>query len=337
MISSSEDNSKQLVNKENLKSKINSLNPCEECFDISIKKFSPLKDVIDFESLNNSYKRCQCGKRPLDIVMSHILKIMIEEGIASENANLRKDTPTPLPTVFYSANNSQFIGEDSLLLIHPKFNKKIALRLVNEIDEIRGVLKGDPIVTVGILNKDAGIENYELLAGSDIRSDVINTFIQNEDLNQIIINKEQSKINIEVASTTETKLLKLYNYLKQDEFQGDISKLKVIDGTCGAGACSIFLLKYGFKNLILNDIYKEAINTSLKNLEINGFNYELVEDLDEVAVGKNFKVYNMAFEDLALNFGKNEFDLCVVDGFLNTDCTSIENAAYSIAKNVLII
>lgn len=338
MISSSEDNSKKLVSKDNLKNKINNLNQCDNCVDISIKKFSPLKDVIDFNSLDNSYKRCVCGKRPLDIVMAHILKIMIEEGIVPENGNLRKDTPTPLPTVFYPLNNSQFIGEDSVILIHPNFNEKIALKLVNEVDEVRGVLKGDPRETVGILNKDSDISNYELLAGSDIRSDIINTYIQDSDeLNKIIINKEQSKIYIEVASTTETKLLKLYNYLKNEEFEGDLSKLKVMDATCGAGACAIFLLKYGFKNLILNDIYSEAINTTLKNLKTNGFNYGCVENSEEIAIGENFKVFNMAFEDLALKFSEKEFDLCIVDCFLNTDSTSIEEAASKISKNVLII
>ena len=61
--------------------KIKSLEECEKCRDVQIKKFSPLKDLIDFETLDGEYMRCECGKRPLDIVMSHILKIMIEEGI----------------------------------------------------------------------------------------------------------------------------------------------------------------------------------------------------------------------------------------------------------------
>jgi len=321
--------SKKIIDKNNLNEKIKDLNPCNHCKDISIKKFSPLKDEIDLNELNNDYKRCGCGKRPLDIVMSHILKIMIEEKITQENATLRQDTPTLLPTVFYSPNTSQFMGKDSMLLIHPDFNEKIAKRLVNDIDEVRGILKGDPKETVGILDKNSKINNYILLAGSDIRSDILNTLIKDENtLKKIIINKKQSVNNIEVASTTEAKLLKLYNYLENNNQFKDPKSLKVIDATCGVGAIGIFLIMYGFSEVVLNDIYTEAINTTLDNLEVNGFNIK-----DE----KTIKIYNLPFEDLAEKYEDNEFDLAIIDCFTGVDCSELEEKANRIAKNSLII
>ena len=82
--------------------KIKSIKECENCQVIQIKKFSPLKDLIDFETLNGEYMKCSCGKRPLDIVMSHILKIMIEEKIVPEKATLRRNSPVPLSEFYYS-------------------------------------------------------------------------------------------------------------------------------------------------------------------------------------------------------------------------------------------
>ena len=72
--------------------KIKSLNECENCRDVQIKKFSPLKELIDFDEYDGDYMRCECGKRPLDIVMSHILKIMIECEIVGEKATLRRNS-----------------------------------------------------------------------------------------------------------------------------------------------------------------------------------------------------------------------------------------------------
>lgn len=79
-----------ITTKENIADKIADLNPCEKCEDITIKKFSPINELIDFNKLDSDYKKCECGKRPIDIVMSHILKIMIEEEIVPQNATLRR-------------------------------------------------------------------------------------------------------------------------------------------------------------------------------------------------------------------------------------------------------
>ena len=101
------------------------LSECENCRDVQVKKFSPLRDLIDFRELDGNYMKCECGKRPLDIVMSNILKIMIESEIVPEKATLRRNSPVPLSEFYYSSFNPQFIGEKALILLHPDFTAEV--------------------------------------------------------------------------------------------------------------------------------------------------------------------------------------------------------------------
>lgn len=302
---------------ENLSEKIDDLNPCEGCHDIQIKKFTPIKDFADYDKLDNDYGRCSCGKRPLDVVMSHILKIMVEEGIVSEKANLRRNSPIPLPAFCFSSLNPQFIGKDSLILIHSDFDKEVANRIFNEVLEVKGVLKGDVSKTIGIFDKDSNEETYEILAGDDSRCDVLRTLIKKDDkLVKIIINKFQSVNHIEVASTTEEKLLKVYNYLENN----DVDKIIAIDGMCGSGAIGIFLMHYGFEKVIFNDINPKLVEITKDNIITNN-------------IDGNYEILNCAFEDLDMT----GLDLCIIDMYPGANIEKIKEKANKIANDVLII
>ena len=292
--------------------KIKSLEECEKCRDVQIKKFSPLKDLIDFEILDGEYMRCECGKRPLDIVMSHILKIMIEEGIVPEKATLRRNSPVPLSGFYYSSLNPQFIGEKALILLHPDFTKDAASRLIEEVPEVKCVLKGSPQSTVGQLDKDSQISHFEILEGDDTQINVMRTLIQEK----IVLVKRQSRHHIEVAVTTEDKLVRLHNYLNNN----DIKRETAIDGMCGLGALGIYLLKCGFEKVIFNDINPEMIEALKNNLEING-------------ISDGYEIFNEAFEDL--EFG--DADLCVIDAFPGVDIEEIVKKAEKMAENVIVI
>lgn len=292
--------------------KIKSLEECEKCRDVQIKKFSPLKDLIDFEILDGEYMRCECGKRPLDIVMSHILKIMIEEEIVPEKATLRRNSPVPLSGFYYSSLNPQFIGKKTLILLHPDFTKDVASRLIGEVPEVKCVLKGSPQSTVGQLEKDSQIIHFEILEGDDTQINVMRTLIQEK----IVLVKRQSRHHIEVAVTTEDKLVRLHNYLNNN----DIKKGTAIDGMCGLGALGIYLLKCGFEKVIFNDINPEMIEALKNNLEING-------------ISDGYEIFNEAFEDL--EFG--DADLCVIDAFPSVDVEEIVKKAEKMAKNVIVI
>lgn len=292
--------------------KIKSLKECEKCQDIQIKKFSPLKDLVDFETLTGEYMRCECGKRPLDIVMSHILKIMIEEEIVPEKATLRRNSPVPLSGFYYSNLNPQFIGEKTLILLHEDFTPDVASRLMDEVPEVKCVLKGSPRDTVGQLDKRSGINHFEILEGDDEQINVMRTLLQEK----LVLVKNQSKHHIEVAMTTEEKLVRLHNYLNNN----GIKKGTAVDAMCGLGALGIYLLKYGFERVIFNDINPEMIDALKNNLEIND-------------ISQGYEIHNEAFEDLKID----NVDLCVIDAFPGVDVEDIVKKAEKIADNVVVI
>ena len=295
-----------------LDEKIRLLSECENCQDVQVKKFSPLKDLIDFNELDGEYMKCECGKRPLDVVMSHILKIMIESEIVPEKATLRRNSPVPLSEFYYSSFNPQFIGENTLILLHPDFTAEVASRLIDEVPEVKCVLKGSPRVPTGQFDKDSQINHFEILEGDDTQINVMRTLLEEK----VVIVKNQSRHHIEVAMTTEEKLVRLHNYLNNN----DVNKGVAVDAMCGLGALGIYLLKYGFEKVIFNDINPEMIEALKHNLEIND-------------VGDGFEIYNEAFEDLVVD----KADLCVIDAYPGVDLSEITKKAEEIADNVVII
>lgn len=293
-------------------SKINSLHECENCKDVMIKKFSPLKDLINFDDYDGDYMRCECGKRPLDVVMSHILKIMIEEGIVPEKASLRRNSPVPLSNFYYSSLNPQFINEKSLILLHNDFTPEVASKLIDEVPEVECVLKGSPQVLAGQADRNSQINHFEVLEGDDTQINVMRTLIGD----RIVLVKNQSRHHIEVAMTTEEKMVRLHNYLVKN----DIKKGVALDGLCGLGALGIYLLKFGFEKVIFNDINPEMVEALKNNLKIND-------------VGDSFEIHNESFEDLEIG----RVDLCVIDAFPGVDISEITEKAEKIADNVVII
>ena len=296
----------------NIDEKIQELNECENCRDVQIKKFSPLKELINFDDYDGDYMRCSCGKRPLDIVMSHILKIMIECEIVPDKATLRRNSPVPLSDFYFSSMNPQFISKNTLILLHPDFTEEVAQKLIEEVPEVKCVLKGSPQIVAGQLDKDSQISHFEILAGDDMQINVMRTLLGEK----IVLVKNQSRHHIEVAMTTEDKLVRLHNYLKNN----DVKRGVAVDAMCGLGALGIYLLKYGFEKVIFNDINPEMIEALRNNLEIND-----VED--------GFEIHNEAFEDLDVG----HVDLCVIDAFPGVDVGEITEKAEKIADNVVII
>lgn len=256
--------------------------------------------------------KCECGKRPLDIVMSQILKIMIEEKIVPEKATLRRNSPVPLSDFYYSSLNPQFIAEKTLILLHPDFTENTASRLIKEVPEVKCILKGSPQSTVGQLDKSSKIIHFKILEGDDTQINIMRTIIGDK----IILVKNQSKHHIEVATTTEEKLVRLHNYLNNNNIKKGIA----LDGMCGLGALGIYLLKYGFEKVIFNDINPEMIDALKYNLEINN-------------ISQNYEILNQAFEDLEMD----NLDLCIIDAFPGVDVEEIVKKAEKMADNIVVI
>jgi hypothetical protein len=299
--------------------------PCSSCKTVNIKKFTPVADQIDLEELDNSFGSCTCGKRHLDIVMSHVLKVMINEGIKDRKANLR-NACVPLVTPGYPINSIPYLPENSLVILSPEMDKKCAEKIVREVKEVKGVLKGEIRKTVGIKDSNSDPLKYELLAGCDLRCDIIQS-----PGGTLGIYKYQHEIHIEFPKIESPKIELLKEALK------DLDKPSVLDCTCGPGTLGIACLKAGAQKVIFNDIWKPAIETTLVNLEANGFPVKFLGSKGKlIASGDKFDVYSMDIRELA-DCLDEEFDICIIDAFPGVDTKEFVEAASKLGKKVVVI
>lgn len=316
---------------------------CDKNLPIKIKKFKKIEEQIDLNKIDDEYGRCHCGKRHIDIVMTHVLKIMKEENIELKRFNLRNGA-IPLLTPMTSQMRGEYIEKDSLVILHSKLTKEVAEKILKKVSEVKGVVKGDSKKTVGIIDSDSEGISYELVGGNDIRCDIVQSPMGN-----IAINKIQHLSYLEFPKSMENKIMKLYDYLKTEYYtKKEISNLKILDGTCGNGTLGIFLLKLGVKEVIFNDIWKPSTIITSINLEINGF--EIIKknfnNKSKISFGSNFKVVNFSIEELIEKkrdkkdenkYNENEFDICILDCFPNANIENFKNIAGTIAKDVFII
>lgn len=298
---------------------------CNKCQQVKIKKFSPLADQVNLDEIDNHFGSCKCGKRHLDIVIAHVLKVMIDEGIKDKKDNLR-NACVPLMTPAYPTNSVPYLPEDSLVILSDEVDKRCAEAIVNEVGEVKGVLKGDLRNTVGIKDTDSNPHVYELLAGCDLRCDIIQT-----PYGVLGINKYQHEIHIEFPKLKSPKIEILNNALE------GLDKPAVLDCTCGPGTLGIACLKAGARKVVFNDIWKPAIETTLINLEANGFPVNLHGNNSILrGFGDNFEVYCRDIRDLE-NYLDAEFDICIVDAFPGVDTTEFVEAARNLGKKIVII
>jgi len=341
----------EIINLKNISKILLNENKCLNCEKksfIEIKKFKPLDEQLDLDNLDDNFGRCSCGKRHIDIVMASILKIMKEENIEFRRFILRNG-PTPLLTPMFNNKNEPFIEKNSLIILHPKFTKNIAKRIMNEVSEVKGVIKGNSKDTVGLMDANSKVISYELLAGSDIRCDIVQSPV-----GEIVINKIQHLSYLEFPPSMENKIKRLWEYIQTKQLsKEEISNLTAIDGTCGNGTLGIFLLKLGFKKVIFNDIWRPSTIMTSINLNANGFpinkeieylkdgynidNITNVTDINSIANGNNFEVYNLPFEELNEIFSNKTHDICILDCFPGINTDKLEKIAKSLAKDVLII
>jgi len=299
--------------------------PCAECKTINFKKFSPLASQINLDKIDNTFGSCECGKRHLDIVIAHILKIMIEEGIKDEKSTLR-DACVPLITPAFPTGSVPFLPYNSMVILSDEINKKCAERIVDEVKEVKGVLKGNLKDTVGMKDVESRPHVYELLAGCDMRCDVVQT-----PFGPTGIHKYQGKIHIEFPKVKSPKIEILKRVLE------DYDNPSVIDCTCGPGTLGIVCLKAGAKKVVFNDIWPPAVEMTKINLEANGFPVKLSGNKEGLlAWGEKFEVYNVDIEELG-NFLDEKFDICFVDVFPGVNSDKFVKAAGNLSKKVVLI
>jgi hypothetical protein len=226
----------------------------------------------------------------------------------------------------YPTDSIPYLPKDSLVILSNEVDKGCAETIVKEVGEVKGVLKGDIRKTVGIKDSDSNPHVYELLAGCDLRCDIIQT-----PYGALGIYKYQHEIHIEFPQVKSPKIEILEKALK------DYDRPTVLDCTCGPGTLGIACLKAGARKVVFNDIWNPAIETTLINLEANGFPVKLSGSKEElIASGDKFKVYSMDIRELA-NCLDEKFDICIIDTFPGVDTTEFVEAAGKLGKNVVVI
>ncbi|MDP3065243.1 MAG: 50S ribosomal protein L11 methyltransferase [Methanobacteriaceae archaeon] len=299
--------------------------PCKSCGKIDLKKFSSLSEQLELKNINSQWGRCKCGRRHLDAVMAHILKIMIDEGLRDKQANLRK-VGTPLITPAYPLKGAPYLSEDSLVFLTDELNDKCALRIYKEVPEVKGILKGDLKDTVGMKDSTSTPHTYQLLAGCDMRCDVVQT-----PSGALCIYKNQSQVHLEFPKPFSTKITAVYNVLKK------YKSPRVLDCTCGPGTLGIAALKAGSRKVVFNDIWYPAAWTTALNLEVNGFPTNLTRKKEGlIASGENFEVYCADIKELT-SILNEKFEICLVDPFPGVDFKEAVKSVEKLADELIII
>jgi len=298
---------------------------CAECEFLKLKKFSPLKHQVNLNEIDADFGSCNCGKRHLDIVIAHVLKIMIEEKVKDKKSSLR-NTCTPFITPAFPLNSAPYLPENSMVILSDEVTKECAQRILNEIREVKGVLKGDLRDTVGIKDINYKANVYELLAGCDIRCDIIQT-----PYGALCIHKYQGKVHVEFPKVKSPKIEILQKVL--DKYDDP----SILDCTCGPGTLGITCLKAGSRRVVFNDIWFPAVAMTAINIEANGFHVDFWNPKrNVVAEGENFKAYSLDIRELK-EFLDERFDICIVDTFPDVDTTDFVKAAGSLGKKVVVI
>jgi hypothetical protein len=300
--------------------------PCDNCPEWNFKKFKPfLEQIGPHEKIGGDWERCVCGRRHLDLVVAHILSIMQEEGLKDEKASLR-DVCIPLITPAYPLQNVPYLPRDTLIILSPDVNQQCASRIINEVPEVKGVLKGDIKDTVGITDRELPSNKYELLAGCDMRCDLVQT-----PDSPLCIYKHQGEIHIEFPKPVSPKISALIRVMAK------YKNPKILDCTCGPGTLGITALKNGASRVVFNDLWYPAAYTTALNLEVNGFPVELSNSEEGlVASGKSWDVYCLDVKDLE-SILEEKFDICIVDTFPGVDTSIFTEAVKNLCNEIVII
>ena len=306
--------------------------PCDSCIEFKLKKFSPLRQQININALNADFGKCStCGKRHLDVVMAHILKIMIEEGIKDRDSLLR-NVCSPLITPAFPLDSAPYLPENSLVILANDINTECAQRIVNEIPEVKGVLKGNLSDTVGVKDSETNPTTYELMGGCDLRCDIVNT-----PWGPLSMYKYQGQIHIELPKPLSPKIKLLKKVLSK------YNDLSVLDCTCGPGTLGIASLLSGARFVVFNDLWFPACQTTMMNLEMNGFSISNQRDVSNqkenkglIATGDKFEVYCLDIKELDQGLDE-KFDVCLVDVFPGVETRDFTESVQNICKEIIII
>jgi hypothetical protein len=225
--------------------------PCAECSMRMLDKRLPLPSREYAEP-------CSCGKRFIDEVFAHIWVVMVEEG------DLKKTDPliaagSPLIHPGFAIDRPPFLPEKSLVLLSPRVTKKTALRLMQEVFELRGVVRtGDFVPGLATADVNTVPRVYELLAGCDVRADIFPLAT-----GPLVMYKQQSLVHIEFPRAGYPKIRSVQQHV------GSPPVPYFIDACSGVGTLGLTAACMGVPRVVMNDAWYASAFWSAFNLEVN--------------------------------------------------------------------
>lgn len=235
--------------------------PCKQCDARILNKDVPLADP-------SVPAVCSCGKRFIDAVFAHAYLIMREEGDLGEHAPL-KAVGVPLVHPGFAMNRPPHLPAKSLVLLSKAVSASTARRLVEEVPEIRGVVKDRGVIPgLSDLDLDGVPDTNELLAGCDVRANVF--FTQEE---PVVIYKQQSVMHIEFPRGYDPKVVSVgvkVRHFKPQTF---------VDALSGAGKLGIIAAFLDVPRVIFNDAWYAAAYWTAYNVRVNSEHID-IEDID---------------------------------------------------------
>nr|WP_320162506.1 hypothetical protein [uncultured Methanoregula sp.] len=225
--------------------------PCPQCTIRALDKRAPLP-ALEYAL------PCSCGKRFIDEVFAHIYVIMVEEGdIRSTDSLIAVGSPLVHPG--YAMDRPPFLPAKSLVLLTTKPSKKTARRLIDEVPELRGIVKTENFIP-GIASPDLNTvpQVYELLAGCDVRADVFPLRT-----GPLVIYKQQSLIHIEFPRSGYPKIRSVEQHV------GNPPVPLFVDACSGVGTLGLTAACLGTPHVVMNDAWYASAFWSAFNLEVN--------------------------------------------------------------------
>lgn len=225
--------------------------PCSECSMRTLDKRKPLPSLEYAEP-------CSCGKRFIDEVFAHIWVVMTDEG------DLKKTDPlisagSPLIHPGFVMDRPPFLPEKSLVLLSNRVTKKTAGRLMQEVPEMRGVVRtGEFIPGIASPDLDKVPNVYELLAGCDVRADIFPLAT-----GPLVMYKQQSLVHIEFPRAGYPKIRSVMEHV------GKPPVPYFIDACSGVGTLGLTAACLGVPHVIMNDAWYASAFWSAFNLEVN--------------------------------------------------------------------
>jgi len=281
--------------------------------------------------------RCPgCGRRHIDLIMLDALLILVEEGVCEKRDALRS-VGTPLVEIGFVLPYPPRLGREELLIVIDGLNRSAAVRLKEEISELKGVIGGGELP--GVFDIEKGGRSLDILAGCDLRGDLVSSLF-----GDLLIYKNQAHIHIEFPRPGSPKVR-----LVEEVMLGGRSR-EVIDGLSGPGTLGLVAALAGAERVVFNDAWLYAVEDVMLNLWANREALGITEieriarpenpvGSDPVLVGRasggcEIEVYHGDLEKL---FSRAEpGDLCLIDPFPNAPTERLKAASKCCERIVIV-